>query len=1116
MTVSDLRKLYENDDITLALSSGLIKKKPFNVHLKGNAGSSVSFRISGLFKKVQFPQLVILNDKEEAAYHYNDLQNIIGKDKVFFYPESHRFPYQDEDQTKNANIIQRAEVLNEISSSKKNYVIVTYPKALVEKVVSEKHLKSNSLSIKKGDDISIEFLMDVLFEYDFDRTDFVTSPGEFSIRGGIVDVFSFSHDKPYRLEFFGDTIDSIRVFDPGDQLSIEKVDKISILPNISTKLLQEDRTSFLEYLHDNTLVWWKDYDLIEDQLGKVYEKAVEKYEQIKDSEIKRIPPNELYVSQEHFKTIAKKYSVIEFGNSFVNEADATIRLSCSPQPAFNKKFDLFKEDLKENQNKGIKTFIFADNTQQIDRLKEILEGEDTCGFVNSGMKEGFIDLDNKIALYTDHQIFDRYHKFKLKDGYRKSKQALTIKELTDLQKGDFVVHVDHGIGRFDGLEIQEFNGKQQETIRLIYGSNDLLYVGIHSLHKVSKYSGKEGKEPKVNKLGTQTWSKKKEKAKSRVKELAFDLIKVYAERKAKKGYEYSPDTYLQHELEASFLYQDTPDQATATQAVKDDMEQTYPMDRLICGDVGFGKTEIAIRAAFKAVADSKQVAILVPTTILALQHYKNLAKRFKDFPCTVDYVNRFKTGKKVKDTLKKAENGEVDILIGTHRIIGKDVKFKDLGLLIIDEEQKFGVSVKEKLKSIKVDVDVLTMTATPIPRTLQFSLMGARDLSVINTPPPNRYPIETQIIGFNEDIVRDAISYEISRGGQVFFIHNRVQNITEVAGKLQRLLPDAKIGIGHGQMEGKHLEEVMMNFIEGQYDVLVATTIIESGLDVPNANTIIINQAQNFGLSDLHQMRGRVGRSNKKAFCYLVTPPMHSISTDARKRLRALEEFSELGSGFNIAMRDLDIRGAGDLLGAEQSGFMSDIGYETYQKILEEALHELKENEFAGLFEEENKSTDWVLDCQIDTDLEVRIPSTYVNKVAERLSIYKDLNDCANEEEIGIWAENMVDRFGEMPESVVELMDTIRMRWIGKELGIERIYLKNGVLRCYFVGNQESPFYQSDQFTKILHYVQENPMKVTLKEIKEKLAITFNHVDEVRIALKNLKKLKLEKEVVSE
>lgn len=1105
MTLSEIKSLYRKDQVTGDLVKGFLQTKPYNVHLKGGAGSVHAFRIAALFQEVQFPQLIICDDKEEAAYFYNDLQTLLDESKVFFYPESQRFPYQEEEQTNNANVIQRAEVLDAVSSLKGQYVVVTYPKALAEQVVTKSNLSTNTLHVKVGDDLTIDFLMDMLFEYDFDRIDFVTAPGEFSIRGGIVDIFSYAADKPYRIEFFGDTVDSIRQFDPGDQLSVGKVDQAKIIPNIQKQMLQESRTSFLKFLHDNTIVWRKDLDVIKDRLSLVYDRALTGYDKVKDSPIKHLTPNDLYVSASQFEEESNAYSTIEFGSVFYSEANQIAKLNCSPQPTFNKQFDLIKSDLEKNAQAGIETSIFADNLEQIKRLKEILQEESTASFIHSGIREGFIDHGLKQAIYTDHQIFDRYHRFKLKEGFKKSKQAASIKDMTDLKKGDYVVHIDHGIGRFDGLETQDFNGKKQETIRLIYGSSDILYVGIHSLHKVSKYSGKEGKEPTINKLGTQTWKKKKEKAKSRVKELAFDLIKVYAERRAKEGFEYSPDTYLQHELEASFLYQDTPDQATTTSAVKEDMEKPYPMDRLVCGDVGFGKTEIAIRAAFKAVADGKQVAIMVPTTVLAVQHYRTFAKRFKDFPCRVDYVNRFKSSKATKETLKDVEDGKVDILIGTHRIVGKDVSFKDLGLLIIDEEQKFGVSVKEKIKAVKVNVDVLTLTATPIPRTLQFSLMGARDLSVINTPPPNRYPIETHIVGFNEETIRDAMSYELSRGGQAFFIHNRVQNIQEVAGVLQRLLPDARIGIGHGQMEGKKLEEVMMNFVEGQYDILVATTIIESGLDVPNANTMIINSAQNFGLSDLHQMRGRVGRSNKKAFCYLVSPPMHSLPDDARKRLRALEEFSDLGSGFNIAMRDLDIRGAGDLLGAEQSGFITDIGYETYQQILEEAMEELKENEFAELFEEENqKKKYFVKECQVDSDMEIRIETTYVNKVAERLSIYKKLNDCDTEESLMKWKQDLEDRFGPAPESVDELMDTMRLKWIGRDLAIEKMFLKKEIQRCYFVANQESPFYQSETFTRILAYVQENPAKVTLAEKNGKLALTFKYTESVKRAIENL------------
>jgi len=920
------------------------------ISLKGLVGSSLSFVISETFKSAESPFLLILNDKEEAAYLLNDLEQLIGEKDVLFYPGSYRRPYQIEE-TDNANVLLRAEVLNRINSRKKPAVIVTYPDALFEKVVTRKELDRNTQKIKLGDEISLDFLNEVLFEYQFKRVDFVTEPGEFSVRGGIVDVFSFSHDEPYRIEFFGDEVDSIRTFDVETQLSTDKVKKITIIPNVENKFTEEIRESFLKYISANTVVFAKNPALIYDRIDSFFEKAEESFAKL-SQEIKHAKPKELFLDSALLKGQLKDYLCFEIGTStplsnqntgeMVTERSRSdiIQFNTKPQPAFNKKFDLLIENLNDNRDAGYSNYIFCSTEQQAKRFHDIFnEVDETVHYqtIIFPLYQGFVDQNLKIACYTDHQIFERYHKFHLKNGYAK-KQAITLKELNKLEIGDYVTHIDHGIGKFGGLQKIDVEGKKQEAIKLIYGDRDILYVSIHSLHKISKYNGKDGAPPKIFKLGSAAWKKLKQKTKARVKKIAFDLIKVYAKRRLEKGFQYAPDSYLQYELEASFLYEDTPDQEKSTQDVKKDMESERPMDRLICGDVGFGKTEVAIRAAFKAVDNGKQVAILVPTTILAFQHHRTFSERLKEMPVTVDYLNRFRTAKEKRETLENLESGKVDIIIGTHQLVNKNVKFKDLGLLIVDEEQKFGVSVKEKLRSIKENVDVLTLTATPIPRTLQFSLMAARDLSVINTPPPNRYPIESHVIRLNEDIIRDAVSYEIQRGGQVFFIHNRIENIKEVAGMIQRLVPDAKIGIGHGQMEGKKLETLMLSFMNGEFDVLVSTTIIESGLDVTNANTIFIHNANNFGLSDLHQMRGRVGRSNKKAFCYFITPPYEVMTTEARKRIEALEQFTELGSGFNIAMKDLEIRGAGDLLGGEQSGFINEIGFETYQKILSEAI----------------------------------------------------------------------------------------------------------------------------------------------------------------------------------
>jgi len=1082
------------------------------ISIKGLVGSSLSFVVSEAFKSAESPFLLILNDKEEAAYHLNDLEQLIGEKDVLFYPGSYRRPYQIEE-TDNANVLLRAEVLNRINSRKKPAVIVTYPDALFEKVVTRKELDRNTQKIKLGDEISLDFLNEVLFEYQFKRVDFVTEPGEFSVRGGIVDVFSFSHDEPYRIEFFGDEVDSIRTFDVETQLSTDKVKKITIIPNVENKFTEEVRESFLKYISANTVVFAKNPALIYDRIDSFFEKAEESFAKLSE-EIKHAKPKELFLDSALLKNQLQDYLCFEIGTSSeaLNQAGDEIVFQTKPQPAFNKKFDLLIENLNYNRDAGYSNYIFCSTEQQAKRFHDIFDEVDETVHYQTiifPLYKGFVDDDLKLVCYTDHQIFERYHKFHLKNGYSK-KQAITLKELNKLEIGDYVTHIDHGIGKFGGLQKIDVEGKKQEAIKLIYGDRDILYVSIHSLHKISKYNGKDGAPPKIFKLGSAAWKKLKQKTKARVKKIAFDLIKVYAKRRLEKGFQYAPDSYLQYELEASFLYEDTPDQEKSTQDVKKDMESERPMDRLICGDVGFGKTEVAVRAAFKAVDNGKQVAILVPTTILAFQHHRTFSERLKEMPVTVDYLNRFRTAKEKRETLENLENGKIDIIIGTHQLVNKNVKFKDLGLLIVDEEQKFGVSVKEKLRAIKENVDVLTLTATPIPRTLQFSLMAARDLSVINTPPPNRYPIESHVIRLNEEIIRDAISYEIQRGGQVFFIHNRIENIKEVAGMLQRLVPDAKIGIGHGQMEGKKLEQLMLSFMNGEFDVLVSTTIIESGLDVTNANTIFIHNANNFGLSDLHQMRGRVGRSNKKAFCYFITPPYEVMTTEARKRIEALEQFTELGSGFNIAMKDLEIRGAGDLLGGEQSGFINEIGFETYQKILSEAIEELKENEFKELYDEVegDKEKVYVKEMQLDTDFELLFPDDYINNITERLNLYTQLNDVEDEEGLQKFEAQLVDRFGELPEPVVDLMNSVRIKWIATHIGLEKVIMKKGKFIGYFIADQQSSFYQSAAFTQILQYAQTHPQLVKLKEKQTRnglrLLLVFDKVTTVDKALKFL------------
>ncbi|QHI37873.1 Transcription-repair-coupling factor [Kordia antarctica] len=1090
-----------------------IAKNQEKIHLKGLTGSSLSFAISEAFKESDKPFIFILNDKEEAAYYLNDLEHLLNDKDVLFYPGSYRRPYEIE-KTDNANVLLRAEVLNRINSRKKPSLIVTYPAALFEKVVTRKELEKNTLKVSLNDKLSIDFINETLFAYNFHRVDFVTEPGEFSVRGGIVDVYSFSNDEPYRIEFFGDEVDSMRTFDVETQLSTEKVTKISIIPNVENKALQESRESFLKYIPGKTVVFAKNTELLFGRIDTLFTKAKSVFSEL-SGEIKHNTPEELFCTKELLQNQFLEYTIVELTANPLLKADTFIEFNTTPQPSFNRQFDLLIEDLDKNHEKGYTNYITCVSEQQAKRFHDIFDDVEQKVHYETivlPLYQGFADHNQKLICYTDHQVFERYHKFHLKNGYAK-KQAITLKELTNLEVGDYVTHIDHGIGKFGGLKKIEVEGKKQEAIKLIYGERDILYLSIHSLHKISKFNGKDGKPPKIYKLGSGAWKKLKQKTKARVKHIAYNLIELYAKRRTQKGFQYDPDTYLQHELEASFIYEDTPDQSTATQDVKADMESERPMDRLVCGDVGFGKTEVAIRAAFKAVDNGKQVAILVPTTILAFQHFKTFTERLVDMPVTVDYLNRFRSTKQRKIALEGLKNGNVDIVIGTHQLVSKAVVFKDLGLLIVDEEQKFGVAVKDKLKTIKENVDTLTLTATPIPRTLQFSLMAARDLSVITTPPPNRYPIETHIIRFSEETIRDAVSYEIQRGGQVFFIHNRIQNIKEVAGMIQRLVPDAKIGIGHGQMDGKKLEKLMLAFMNGEFDVLVSTTIVESGLDVPNANTIFINNANNFGLSDLHQMRGRVGRSNKKAFCYFITPPDSVMTQDARKRLTALEQFSALGSGLNIAMKDLEIRGAGDLLGGEQSGFINEIGFETYQKILNETIEELKENEFKDLYEDQEspKEKVYLKETQIDTDFELLFPDAYVNVVSERLALYSKLSTLTSEDELQKFENELVDRFGPLPERAAALLDSVRIKWIATKFGLEKIIMKKGKLIGYFISDQQSGFYQSPNFTKVLQFVQQNPSICKMKEKQTRkglrLLLTFERITSAKKALNVLEKI---------
>lgn len=1077
------------------------------VHWKGLVGSSKSLCASALAEQTPGHHLFILNDKEEAAYFINDLEGLFPDDKrVLFYPASYRVPYQMEE-TDNANVVSRAEVLEKINNGS-NVWVVTYPQALFEKVPTQKNLSKNTLRVEVGKTYSIDFINELLLEYHFDRVDFVYEPGQFSIRGGIVDVFSYSNDNPFRIEFFGDEVESIRTFDASSQLSLTNFKHFNVIPNVQGQLNMEGNGSFFEFLGKNVTLWLSSFDQLTGTLEKEYEKSLKIYTGLSEA-VKRTMPNELYLHPKEVKKEIEAYNIIEWGQEYHFKADKVFQFDFLPQPSFNKNFDLLRQDLINRSGQKYTNLIFSNQPKQIDRLYQIFE--DISGGVefepvHIALHEGFISPSQKLVCYTDHQLFERYHRFRLKEGFRQAKQALTLKEIHNLQKGDYVTHIDHGVGQFSGLETIDVNGKPQEAIRLVYKDGDVLYVGIHSLHRISKFTGKDGSVPKMNKLGSQAWTNLKNKTKKKIKELAFDLIQLYAKRKSQPGFAFSPDTYLQNELEVSFMYEDTPDQFKATQAIKEDMESPTPMDRLICGDVGFGKTEVAIRAAFKAVTDSKQVAILVPTTILSMQHYRSFKERLKDFPVTIDFINRFKSTKNTTETLKKLAKGEIDILIGTHAVVAERVKFKELGLMIIDEEQKFGVAVKDKLKTLRATVDTLTLTATPIPRTLQFSLMGARDLSIINTPPPNRQPVLTEIIQFSEEIIRDAIAYEVSRGGQVFFVHNRLANIKEISGMIQRLCPGVRVAIGHGQMDGKQLEKIMFDFINGEYDVLLATTIIESGIDISNANTIIINDAHNFGLSDLHQLRGRVGRSNKKGFCYLVAPPFSIMTSDSRKRLEALVQFSDLGSGFNIAMKDLDIRGAGNMLGGEQSGFISEIGFEMYQKILNEAIEELRESEFKELFEERNTDSllHFVKDCILETDLEVRLPDDYVNNVAERLSLYQEMDSLKDEAELAKFSEMLVDRFGPLPKQGNELMLSFKLRWLAQDMGMERLVIKSGKMVGYFISNPQSTFYETDTFSRILQHIQHKGKNCKFSEQNDRLRIIFSDVKHIKDAYEQL------------
>lgn len=1136
----ELSRLFLNSPRLFQLADRLTLSKPQQIILKNLQGSAPAFVISAIFNNSitsQLNHLVIADDAESAAYLHNTIENLSGALDIFYFPSSFKNK-KNYRLLNSSHVMLRTEALTRFSAAPAGAakkLLVTYPEALFEKVVLPKTLSGNIIYIKAGDTINPDELMEKFVRYGFERTDFVYEPGQFALRGGILDIYSFGNEKPYRVELFGNDVDSIRIFDPETQLSERRLLQVNIIPNIETQFESDEKISLLDFIPENTVIWMQNREFTRERL-LIQEEELRSFmeageggpdsafgmgEEDQNTEKKQLNRDD-FITAAFFEASIQDRHLVEFGGgewSAVNgqfgdgersRAAVEIEFNTKSQPSFNRQFDLLIKDLKGWEAKQYGIYLFAENPRQLERLNTIFEdlkSEIHFNPVPISIHEGFIDHDLKVVCYTDHQIFQRYHKYKVKQAYNKNK-ALTLRTLRELQPGDYVTHIDHGVGVYSGLQKIEANGRLQEAVRIIYKDSDILYVNINSLHKISKYTGKEGTVPRVNKLGSDVWNKLKEKTKTKVKEIAFDLIKLYAQRKAQQGFAHSPDNYMQTELEASFIYEDTPDQSKATADVKKDMESPSPMDRLVCGDVGFGKTEIAIRAAFKTCCDGKQAAVLVPTTILAFQHYKTFSERLKDFPVTVDYINRFKSSKEKKETLKKLEEGKVDIIIGTHALLGKEVKFKNLGLLVIDEEQKFGVAHKEKIKTLRTNVDCLTLTATPIPRTLQFSLMGARDLSIINTPPPNRQPIQTEVHGYNEDFIRDAIYYETERGGQVFFIFNRIQGLAEMSAMIQGLCPDLSIGYAHGQMEGHDLENRILGFIDKKYDVLVCTNIVESGVDIPNVNTIIVNNAHQFGLSDLHQLRGRVGRSNKKAFCYLLAPSLATLPADSRKRLQTLEQHSDLGSGFQIAMRDLDIRGAGNMLGGEQSGFMAEIGFEMYQKILDEAIKELKRTEFRELFKEEiSKQEDYVQDCTIDTDLEILIPDDYVESITERLSLYTRLDSCENEEELQEFHAELNDRFGPVPKQVEDLFDTVRIRKLAVELGFEKLTLKDETLKCHFINRPDSPYFESSIFNNILDFIQKQTNKAKLRQTGRLFLLVVDDIRSMQQLLQFLQRM---------
>lgn len=1113
MNLQALMEKYSNNPRLQQIADYIAMPKPQQLFLCNLYGSSPAFIIASILKHPSLKtlnHLVIVEDSEAAAYLHNTIENITQSRSLFYFPSSFKNNTNFK-QLNSSHTTLRTEFLMHASNTtslKENWVGVTYPEALCEKVTTAHQLNTNTINIKIADTLNIDSVLEKLIAYGFTKTDFVYEPGQFAVRGGILDIHSFANNKPYRIELFGNEVDSIRTFDAETQLSERKLLQVNIIPNIKTQVNATEKISLLQYLPSHTVVWIKDaaiiHQKIKTQINEVDNflsapEKVDAYQEENDSLKINITKHHFVTAETLWQQLQHKH-LIEFGhkNSF---SGVEVPFNTKEQPTFNRNFNLLINDWKRWEQKKYTIYLCTENPKQAERLHTIFEDlKANIHFIPipTAIHAGFIDEEVQIVCYTDHQIFQRYHKYKIKQAYSKNK-AITLKALQDLQPGDYVTHIDHGVGVYSGLQKIEVNGKQQEAIRLVYKDNDILYVNINALHKISKYTGKEGTTPKISKIGSDVWQKLKEKTKTKIKQIAFDLIGLYAKRKAQQGFQHTPDNYLQTELEASFIYEDTTDQSTATADVKKDMESASPMDRLICGDVGFGKTEIAIRAAFKTCCNNKQAAILVPTTILALQHYKTFSERLKDFPVTVDYINRFKSAKEKKETLQKLAQGSIDIIIGTHALLANEVKFKNLGLLVIDEEQKFGVAAKEKIKTLKTNVDCLTLTATPIPRTLHFSLMGARDLSIINTPPPNRQPIQTQLHTYNENLIRDAIYFEAERNGQVFFIHNRVQGLAEIAHLIQSLCPDLSIGFAHGQLQGHELEKCILDFIHKKYDVLVCTNIVESGVDIANVNTIIINNAHQFGLSDLHQLRGRVGRSNKKAFCYLLAPPIATLPSNSRKRLQTLEQHSDLGSGFQIAMRDLDIRGAGNLLGGEQSGFMVDMGFETYQKILEESVRELKRTAFKELFTEEIQQQDQLVgDCTIDTDLEILIPDHYVESTTERLSLYNRLDNCEKDKDLDALHNEMQDRFGPVPPQVQDLFLTVRIRKIATLLGFERLVLKDEIVKCYFITKPDSLFFESSTFQHILQYIQTALHNAQLKQTEKYCILTISPIQSMQ------------------